>query len=156
MTIFTPNTVIKSADINTNFDEITSAWESWSPTYSGISIGDGTATAFCKKIGKTVHFVHTIICGSTTAITTFPQFSLPYNRSSNYTATVTIVGTTIFNDGGVFYIGVSGLLTSAQSIALRVMGSAGTYANWVSPTSTVPFVIASGDQIVSTGTYESA
>ena len=72
MIIFTPNTVIKSADVNTNFAEVTaikSAWTAYTPAIyaDGGSPVNGNSTLDCAyiQIGKTVHGRFSFILGST-------------------------------------------------------------------------------------------
>lgn len=62
------------------------AWQSWTPTWTNLTIGNGTNTANYIQIGKTVFFEIKTVFGSTTSITgSPPSFTLPVTASSSYT-----------------------------------------------------------------------
>src|SRR5687767_2356476 len=42
------------------------AWTTWTPSYSGITIGTGTVTARYVQIGDVVHFIYQRVWGTTT------------------------------------------------------------------------------------------
>lgn len=64
------------------------SWLTWSPTYTGVTIGNGTAQAVYKqdisKTGsKTIHFTWRLVAGSTTVLTaTQLSFTLPVTRNA--------------------------------------------------------------------------
>lgn len=54
------------------------AWSSWTPTFAGFTLGNGTATAKYSQVGKIVNWTLTLTCGSTSASTaTTATFTLP-------------------------------------------------------------------------------
>lgn len=54
------------------------AWTSWTPTFSGFTLGNGTAAAYYKQVGKTVHWNLVVTAGSTSAATaSTATFTLP-------------------------------------------------------------------------------
>lgn len=107
---FSPNTTIKSADVNSNFAAIASgaevantAWTDWTPTYSaGGSMTFGTITTNHAKyiqVGKIVFF--TIYFTGTTGGSADPaiNFSLPVAAKagvqSNFAAAILDGGTAL-------------------------------------------------------------
>lgn len=64
------------------------SWLTWGPTYTGLTIGNGTVEALYKqdisKTGsKTIHFKWRIVAGSTTALSaTQLSFTLPVTRNA--------------------------------------------------------------------------
>jgi hypothetical protein len=56
-------------------------WQSFTPTLQNITLGNGTATARYAKIGKTVFVYFNFVFGSTSAITSLPNFDLPITAS---------------------------------------------------------------------------
>lgn len=68
------STVITAADMN----GIQSAWSTWSPTYTGITIGNATVVARYQQYGKTIFGDFLMTVGSTTTFSaTTLAVSLP-------------------------------------------------------------------------------
>lgn len=129
------------------------AWQSWTPTWTGVTEGNGTTTAVYTQIGKTVHFLIRITLGSTSGMGS-TIFSLPVTATSNFLATKTLIGSSYFHDSstGFGYVGYTRLESSTTGRAITFNTSAGV----VGISSSVPFTWATGDQLVITGTYEAA
>jgi hypothetical protein len=53
------------------------AWQTWSPTLSNLTQGNGTIEAKYIQIGKTVYFRFTFILGTTSAVGSIPTITLP-------------------------------------------------------------------------------
>lgn len=79
---------ITNAKLNTTAGELGGAWQSWTPTWSGITPGDGVSDCKYTIIGKTVHCRIKFTAGSTSSglAGTTPIFTLPVTASSNITA----------------------------------------------------------------------
>lgn len=62
-------------DLALMWDVLTQPWQSFSPSgYSGITVGNGTVTAFRTQIGGRAHGRYRLLFGSTTAISSsYPQ-----------------------------------------------------------------------------------
>lgn len=128
-------------------------WQTWTPTYTRLTIGNGTVVARYQQIGKTVNFFWKLTWGSTTSLTNFPCVSLPVNSRESaqhsignatlhdisvgqYTGIVSIAGSDIFL--------ISSQSTSgAYSLLYQV--DTGTPATWVT-----------GDIWTCVGSYEAA
>jgi hypothetical protein len=128
------------------------AWQTYAPTLStGWSNGTGVynAAKYCQ-IGKTVHVVIQFTTGNGLKGTTM-DISLP-TPSSVVGASIGFARFTI----GSTTLGYVASLTSGIG-RVYSMGSAGTYVNQASITSSVPAAWgASGDVIQLTLTYEAA
>ena len=77
---------ITNAKLSTTAGELGGAWTTWSPSYSAITVGDGTVVARYMQIGKTVFAQWRLVCGSTTTITNVNTISLPVTAASRYGA----------------------------------------------------------------------
>jgi hypothetical protein len=136
-------------------DGLIGAWASWTPTWTGLTVGNGTYNfAKYKQIGKTVFFAIDFSFGTTTSVAGNPLYlTLPINRSSVWG---TGLFSCIFNDTGLAsYPGVVNTNGSdASSIILRPINTAGTYGSVGEVTSTVPFTWGSTDRIQVQGSYE--
>lgn len=60
------------------------AWQSWTPTYTNITVGNGTVVAKFIQVGKTVIARWRLTCGSTTSISNDMMVSLPVTANSEY------------------------------------------------------------------------
>lgn len=65
-----------------NFVELApffSAWTSWTPTYTNLTIGNGTVVSTYLQVGKLVHFYWRFTVGSTSSSAVNMRVSLPVN-----------------------------------------------------------------------------
>lgn len=128
-------------------------WTTWTPTYSGFTIGNATVTARYQQIGKLVNVYLKIVWGSTTSFTSFPAFSLPVSSANTAytTGNAYLQDTGTGSTAGAIYIETSSVF---QFVAY---GASGSFANNAFFSSnTVPFTWTNTDQMVATFTYEAA
>lgn len=161
MIIFTPNTIIKSSDVNLNFSELTdikSSWTSYTPTWTNLTVGNGTQTCAYKQIGKTVFFRMRLTFGTTTSMGTNPFFSLPV-PSIPYPGTeaVIISNTVRYHDSGTAsHLGLAQISGTTQAL-LVLFTTSTTYGQITNGlTATLPFTWTTNDEILLTGQYEAA
>lgn len=141
----------------TMLDTTLGTWQTWTPTFSNMTIGNATVTAKYIQIGKTVHFRLSVVLGSTSTIGTNPNFTLPV-ASAAYGAT-----------SGEILIGVANYLQPATASWNGLIAwSSTTVGVWVKLTvsgsnitksglsATSPYTWASGGELNATGTYEAA
>lgn len=133
------------ADSSFNFG----AWESWTPTPAGITVGNGTLIAQYKKIGKYVPFELSFELGSTSAITGAVSFPLPSSTSG--------IANRV-SQGSLFDTSTSKRLMAIGIIAtdtlyLRVAITSGGFIEQQNLSSTNPFTWAEGDILSISGYY---
>ena len=129
----------------------TGGWTTWTPTYTNITIGDGTVIARYQKIGKTVNLFWDFVLGSTSAIGTNPSFTLPINAAQQNV----IFNARLLDAGVTVYFGIGRLLTAA--ISLQEMRVNATYGDIIGGfTATVPFTWTTNDKITLQASYEVA
>lgn len=171
MIIFTPNSVIKSADMNTNFAEpITNAklstttgelggiWKDFTPSFSGLS-GTASSTVDCKytQIGKTVLFYINIKFGGTDKPNGNITFNLPVTaRTLTLTGNYRTIGVCDYNDDGVnSYSGkIRGQSTTVGQFLVDV--ASGSYHSYAAVSATAPFAWGANDGFFANGFYEAA
>jgi hypothetical protein len=138
------------------------AWQTFSPTWTNLSVGNGTVIARYAQIGKTTFFTIALLFGSTTSISGSVSASLPVNAASIYTFGATKeganIGTVSFLDAGnqIFYGYFqirSNDLTKADPMALV---ASGTYVSFANMQGTIPIALGNGDAVYITGSYEAA
>lgn len=133
------------------------AWESWTPTLTNLTLGNGTVTAKFVRDGRGIRFRFKFKLGSTSAVGTAPTFTLPVAPHADYVsqednafavASLLDAGTALLL-GGVRYDGSS-------VVQIFYINAAGTAAAHTQITSTVPFTWTTNDCLVVNGTYEAA
>lgn len=134
------------------------AWASWTPTFTNLTVGNGTLTAKFIKIGKTIicrlHFVF----GSTSSMGTTPSFTLPV-ASVSYpgTSSAQVLGDGQYYDTSAAQnYGGNIIWKSTADAYLGVFDASATYLKTVTPTSAIPFNWGVGDEIHATFTFEAA
>lgn len=131
-------------------------WQSWTPTWTGITKGGATVQAYYIQLGKTVFCRVRFVVGSGTVMTGNPVFTLPVTAHGGYDPIQHVVGSSYYED----------YLTGAYSGSVRIITSttAGfyppdattAYLTNGSTTTTVPFTWASGDYLATQFFYEAA
>jgi hypothetical protein len=125
-------------------------WQGWTPTFTNISLGNGTVVARYQQIRKTVNVEFQLTFGSTTTITNPPYISVPvtmklYGNIAYYA--------TYLDSGTAEFVGYIGCPNGALfEVACQLAST--TYAQGTAVTSTVPFTWTTGDRISFRATYE--
>ena len=136
------------------------AWAAWTPTWTNLTVGNGTVTARYKQLGKTVVCRVSLVWGSTTQITaTNVSFSLPITS-------ITYPGTAGLNTWGqARYFdqstgaAVEGFIVNfpnTSSAFFNAYKADATYATGAGLSGTVPFSWANLDEIHAQFIYEAA
>lgn len=131
------------------------AWQSWTPTLTGITIGNGTINANYCQIGKAVFCRFIFTLGTTSSVTGATSFTLPVTANGIYTgARDHMVGAVVF--AGV--LGTTGnvQMNSTTSAIIQVNVASTSYVTLADLSSTVPFTWASTHWIAGEFFYEAA
>lgn len=122
-------------------------WFDWSPTTSGITVGDGELLTRFAIEGKNVYFFVRFELGSTSAITGRNQFSLPVAGAGYGT------GMAFIQDTGTEVIQGQAFWDTANMF-VDYVNTGGTYGRPYYFSSTAPMTWASGDWYVTSGVYQ--
>ena len=139
-------------------DTASPGWQDYTPTYTNVTVGNGTVAARYQQIGTLVHVRFQFVFGSSSSIDgSAPTISLPVTSStSGLVGTNTIVGyASLVNTGTEVVIGVS-VWNSSTTIVIRVTNAGGTYSTTGNISATVPFTWTTNDEIYLDFTYEAA
>lgn len=128
------------------------AYTTFTPTWTNLTIGNGTQNFRYARLGKFVHVVGLITFGSSTSMGTAPYFSNPVG--SNLAAN-TITGSTFLLDSGTGSA-VGATLEGGGVQVFVALNSAGTYLANVNITATVPWTWAVNDQLYCNLMYEAS
>jgi hypothetical protein len=124
--------------------------QTWTPTLQNMTLGNGTVTAEYVQVGKIVTCLFRFVLGSTSAVSSFPGFSLPLTaRNSRWMSaevhfldsgtaeySAWIWGNNSATTGTIYYLGTNNVFTNV--------------------TSSAPFTWTTSDAITSVVTYEVA
>lgn len=132
-------------------------WQSWTPTWANLTVGNGTVAASYTQIGKTVIARTKVIFGSTSSMGTSPTFTLPVTANSSYSTVNYIIGNVFIEDAGVAgYNGQVELRGSTTVGAMEVFGAASTYVNTAGITASIPMSWGIADNFSFYIVYEAA
>lgn len=133
---------------------VTSAWSTWSPTWTNLTVGNGTVSARYKQVGNLVVARLAFTLGSTSAVSGSVAATLP---AAAQEAVLSPLGNAVFRDTGTeTYVGVVHVHSSDTSkCEIQVKDTSGTYAKRALLSSTVPFTWTTGDILLVKLVYES-
>lgn len=135
------------------------AWVSWSPTWTNVTVGNGTVSAAYGRVGNVVNARLRLTFGSTTTVAGSVFFSTPTtmvaypSTSSSYP-----VGTFHYflNAGGDNFGPAFINNGNTTTINIKVYNAASTYLAQTNLSSTVPFTFTTLSEILGQFAYESA
>lgn len=132
-------------------------WQSWTPTWTNLTVGSGVNASKYIQVGKTVFFRLSFILGSGSSVGSNPTFTLPVT-SVTYpgTATIPVLGSARLFDASVAnYNGVV-VWNTTTTASLQAFGTSGALISQSNLTATSPFTWTSPDEIYAQGFYEAA
>lgn len=136
---------------------VSNSWQSWTPTITNLTIGNGTTTAKYTRIGRTISFRIAVVFGTTTSMGTNPIFTLPVT-SVTYAGVaqeVPIGIARVLDSGITSFMGlVVWINTTTMSPQLQV--ATGTYTQNTGITSIIPMTWGTADELHLFGQYEVA
>lgn len=142
------NTVLPASTLNT----IGAAWETWTPTWTNLTVGNGTQAFYYARLQKIVFVQGVLTFGTTTSVTGTPiKVNLPITAArANFIVHVYLEDTGINLFPGVGYP------VSATTIDLYTIRTDGVYATAPATSSTAPFTWGNTDKIWLSYFYEAA
>ncbi|MEI8285759.1 MAG: hypothetical protein WCG15_00530 [Actinomycetes bacterium] len=157
-TTFTAGSVLTAAQMNVigadlvdhelYVSPLRSAWTSLTPTWTGVTIGNGSTSARYMQTGKTVTYTGRLDIGSTTSFSATLTVSSPVTmQSPNYH-----IGAAVIVDSGTR--AYPGVIKPATSTTFN-FGHNGT-GNFGEVNGTNPFTLGANDYIYWTVTFEAA
>ena len=146
--------VVTAADTNTYLTHTGGAWTAYTPTFTNLTVGNGTLDCQWFRSGRFVSFKVKLTFGSTTSVSGAIIVSLPVAYADG-TEVESATGLLFDSSLNARYPAVTGAQTTT-TIAVRTINAAGTYAVVADTSSTVPFTWATGDIITVAGSYEAA
>jgi hypothetical protein len=103
----------------------TYTWATYTPSNTGITLGNGTQTARFVKVGKTVFVSYRFVLGSTSSVSGSVYVGLPSTNASYSVCTVQVT-----DAGSGNYVAQGAADPSAGSVLIRPVKTSGTYGTW--------------------------
>lgn len=136
------------------------AWQSWTPTWVNLTVGNGVVEGKYIQIGKTVIFSLELTAGTTTSLSGGVAATLPVTAVTQKPNRP--IGSAMITDSGVAnypaLVNISdengGASTTKMAFYYGI--ASGTYVTSSIATNALPFAIANTDLIVATGVYQAA
>lgn len=171
---WSPGEKLRSSDLNANFEGLADgsllenrsvtlakvaeeAWTAFTPSWTNLTVGNGTNTGHYVQIGKTVIAKVRFVMGSTSSMGSSPQLTLPVEASTNSMAAISgPFGRGNIVDSGTATYSIEGRYASSTSATLITFDAAQTYLRHASITASVPMTWATNDEIVMVLIYEAA
>ena len=148
---FVAGDVLTAAEMN----GIGEAAVSWTPTYTGFTLGNGTVVAKYVRVNKLIFGYFFLTLGSTSVITGTVQISSPVTLNSSQVNQLS--GSVIYFDAsvGAAFVGPT-VISGTGFLQPNIDATSGTFATRAVINAASPAVFATGDQIYMTFTCEAA
>lgn len=147
---------VTNAKLNTAAGEPGGTWNAYVPTWTNVTTGNGTTSAFYKQVGKTVFFRLSFTLGTTSSVGAGQvSVSLPVT-SATLTARDLIAQGDAFDTSGGQPYSIRALWVNATTIQAWVDVANATFVNQSALNSSQPMTWATGDMLQLTGFYEAA
>lgn len=128
-------------------------YQTWTPTWTNLTVGNGSQSFSYARIGKFVHLLGRLVFGTTTSVSGLINMSIPTTASD---ITDALLGNVFFFDTGVNgYWGFAQWLSTTTSI-IRVGRANDTYLTYSDTSATVPFTFGNTDSFVINYWYKGA
>ena len=135
-------------------DTIPGAYTSYTPTWTGLTVGNGTSSFAYSQINKMVHVFGRFVFGSTSAVTGVMLMTLPVDRIN---ADLAVLGTATMQDSGTgTYMGYPLSNTVGGVYIFRADHTVGATVVEGNTSATVPFTWTTNDAIQVNLWYRSA
>jgi hypothetical protein len=144
---FTPGQVLTAAELND-----IGTYSTYTPTFGGFTLGNGTITARFTKINKLVHCFGAVTLGSTSSMAGALDVDLPATAADGVFFEPSPCY--FFNNTTIFW-GFA-INISTTRIRLVAQNASGTYVSNSDTSATVPFTWASGHSFYWNHVYRGA
>lgn len=133
------------------------AWTAWTPTWTNLTVGDGTLAAKFIRSGNLIQCRLSFVLGATSSISGSVSFTLPVT-SAAYPGTIgaPLGPCRFFDTSGAAVVHGQTVRASTTTGLVAPDLASGTYVSSTVTSSTVPFTWAIGDEITTQFFYESA
>lgn len=132
------------------------AWQSWTPTWANLTVGNGTLNAYYVQLGKLVFVRVNFVLGSTSSVGDV-RMSFPVAPQTTGISLIhNLLGSTIYRDAnGSQFVGKLRFETST-TLRFVIENVASTYPTITAISSSIPFTWTTNDILTTKFFYEAA
>jgi hypothetical protein len=146
--------VVTAADTNTYLTHTGGAWTAYTPTFTNLTVGNGTLDCQWFRSGRFVSFKVKLTFGSTTSVSGDITCSLPVAYADG--TELECLPAMLFDaSAGTRFLAQTGAV-STTTFSIRPIAAGGTYASQTVASATIPFTWTTSDIITVAGSYEAA
>jgi hypothetical protein len=127
---------------------------SWIPTWSSLTIGNGTETAYYTVFNGLMFIDYRLVWGSTTSMSTNPAFVIP-SGWQQAAAGFNVVGQVCMRDTGTdeFFGFVKGNGVGSTTCLLKTSKASATYGQTSAINGSIPFTWTTSDELMFTALF---
>jgi len=129
------------------------ALQSYTPTFAGLTVGNGTLVAAYNQTGKWINVRLSLVLGSTSSVSGSVILTLPVTSISGY-RTDSILGNSVYN-GGTYGPGFV-VWASTTTAKLQIIAANSTYVGGFDISSSTPFTWGTGSVLTAQFAFEAA
>jgi len=126
----------------------------YTPTLTNATLGNGTITGRYQQFGKFVYVYNRFVLGSTSSVSTNPQFSLPVTASTSQSETDFGRGRIL--DAGVAYFDCTFRFSSSTNALVECYAADQSFNRTSAVGATTPMTWTTNDAITCSYCYEAA
>jgi hypothetical protein len=130
------------------------SYTTYTPTWTNLTVGNGTQTGRYLRIGNLVHVIQRLTFGSTTSISGTVQGTFPITAATNNIAQ--FFGTSHMLDTGVIQVYGSLYYNTTSNFYICPLVTSGNYSTAGFLAATIPFTFGLNDEINFNYVYEVA
>lgn len=132
------------------------SWQSWTPTWTNLTVGNGTVTAKYVQVGKSIQFKLSLVFGSSTAVSGSVSVTLPVTSTALVGSGVPLGSARLIDiSAGLFYVGFATHL-STTTMKVSWSGASGSGQIETNLSNVSPVTWAVSDEFQINGFYEAA
>jgi len=149
------DSAVTTVKLATGAGEPGGAWDTWTPSWTNLTVGNGTVVAYYKKVGRTVYFRLTLTWGNTTSISGQVTVSLPVT-SATLVARDLIAYGDVFDASATQPYSIRALWATTTTMQCWVDVANATFVSQSALNATQPITWTTSDIFQLTGFYEAA
>jgi hypothetical protein len=128
-------------------------WTTFTPTISGVTLGNGSKSGSYCQIADTVFFRVIMVLGSTTSITAEVDLTLPTTASGYSTLDFMNVSNQVYDASASAFYASTANIAVGNTVRVGTLNTSATYGSFSQIGNGVPISFASGDSISWQGSY---
>jgi hypothetical protein len=103
-------------------------WQTWTPSYTALTVGNGTVVSRYVQVGKIVYVFWRLTCGSTSSWSNNPRFTLPVNYNIQSSVELWGIGGGSYYDSSATTYSQTNVMINLDTAFLSILRTDSTWA----------------------------